>query len=74
MSDIGILNDALSIAGVFLIFGSPGFPLGAISSALLRRKHRVVGGLLGAVTGFVLWLTGWMAFKGDDLRASYASS
>jgi hypothetical protein len=64
MSDVGILNDPLSIAAVFLIFGSPGLVLGAIPGALLWRKHRVSGGLLGAVIGFMVWLTGWMAFKG----------
>jgi hypothetical protein len=64
MSDIGILNDPVSIALIFLLFGSPGFVLGGIPGALLWRKHRVAGGLLGAVVGFALWLAGWMAFKG----------
>jgi Na+/proline symporter len=38
--------------------------LGAVPGALLWRKHRIAGGLLGAVAGFAVWLTGWMAFKG----------
>jgi Na+/proline symporter len=64
MSDIGILNDPVSLILIFLLFGSPGFVLGAIPGALLWRRHRVIGGLLGAVAGFVIWLVGWMAFKG----------
>ena len=64
MSDIGILNDPLSLAFVFLIIGSPGLPLGAIAGALLWRRHRIVGALLGAVVGFALWLAGWMIYEG----------
>jgi hypothetical protein len=39
---------------IALILGSPGFLLGAIASALL-----------GAVTGFALWLAGWLVI--DDV-------
>jgi Na+/proline symporter len=60
MSDIGILNNPLSIAFILLLFGSPGLPLGAIVGALVWRRHRVVGALIGAVVGFALWLAGWM--------------
>jgi Na+/proline symporter len=60
MSDIGILNDPLSLALVFLIIGSPGLPLGAIAGALAWRRHRIIGALIGAVVGFALWLAGWM--------------
>jgi Na+/proline symporter len=63
MSDIGILNDPISLIVIALIFGSPGFLLGAIPGALLWRSHRVAGAFLGAVVGFVLWLAGWMFFK-----------
>ena len=59
MSDIGILNDPLSIAFVLLIIGSPGLPLGAIVGALAWRRHRILGALVGAVAGFTLWLAGW---------------
>jgi Na+/proline symporter len=64
MSDIGILNDPLSLAFVFLIIGSPGLPLGAIAGALLWRRHRIYGALLGAVVGFAVWLAGWMIYEG----------
>ena len=60
MSDIGILNDPLSIAFVILIIGSPGLPLGAIAGALIWRRHRVIAALLGAAVGFALWFAGWM--------------
>ena len=63
MSDIGILNDPLSLILIALIFGSPGLLLGGLGGALLWRRHRVVGGVLGAGAGFVLWLAGWMVLK-----------
>jgi Na+/proline symporter len=62
VSDVGILNDPYSVIIIVLILGSPGLLLG-IPGALLWRKHRIVGALLGAVVGFVIWLTGWMIFK-----------
>ena len=63
MSDIGILNDPVSLIQIALILGSPGLLLGAIAGALLWRKHRLAGALLGAVLGFALWLTGWLVIK-----------
>ena len=62
MSDVGILNDPYSVVIIVLILGSPGLLLG-IPSALLWRKHRIAGALLGAVVGFVLWLAGWLVMK-----------
>ena len=62
MSDIGILNDPVSIIQIILLLGSPGFLLG-IPGALLWRKHRIAGAVLGAVVGFVVCLIGWMIFK-----------
>jgi hypothetical protein len=48
VSDIGILNDPISLIAIALIFGSPGFLLGGIPGALLWRSHRVAGAFLGA--------------------------
>jgi hypothetical protein len=31
--------------------------------ALLWRERRVIGGMLGAGAGFMLWLGGWMVLK-----------
>jgi len=63
VSDIGILNDPVSLIAIALLFGSPGLLLGAIPGAWLWRRHRITGALLGAVAGFVLWLIGWMVAK-----------
>jgi hypothetical protein len=63
MSDIGILNDPVSIIEIILLLGSPGFVLGAIPGALLWRRRRVTGALLGAAIGFVVCLMGWLIFK-----------
>ena len=60
MSDIGILNDPISLIAIALLLGSPGLALGGIPGALLWPTHRLAGAALGAVTGFVIWLTGWM--------------
>ena len=61
MPHIGVLNDPLSLAFVFLIIGSPGLPLGAIAGALLWRRHHIVGPLLGAVAGSRCgWRGGWL--------------
>ena len=63
MSDIGILNDPVSILEIILLLGSPGLLLGAILGALLWRRHRVAGAVLGAVIGFAVCLIGWLIFK-----------
>jgi Na+/proline symporter len=63
VSDIGILNDPVSLIVIALILGSPGLLLGAIPGALLWRRRRIAGALLGAAIGFVVWLAGWMVFK-----------
>ena len=63
MSDIGILNDPVSLIEIALILGSPGFLLGGIPGALLWRRHRIAGAVLGAVVGFAIWFTGWLIFK-----------
>jgi hypothetical protein len=57
VSDIGILNDPVSLIVIALILGSPGFVLGAIPGAFVWRRRRV------AVVGFVVWLVGWMLVK-----------
>lgn len=62
MSDIGILNDPASLIAIVLLLGSPGL-LGAIPGALLWRKRRFAGALLGGAAGFILWLTGWAFFN-----------
>ena len=63
MSDIGIMNDPLSIAFIALLFGSPGLALGLIAGALLWRRHRIYGALIGAIVGFAVWLAGWAVYE-----------
>jgi Na+/proline symporter len=63
VSDIGILNDPVSLVAIALILGSPGIVLGAIAGALLWRKRRIAGGVAGAMVGFAVWLLGWMVMK-----------
>jgi hypothetical protein len=63
VSDIGILNDPLSLIAIALLLSSPGFLLGGLLGALLWRKRRVAGTLLGAVVGIIIWLSGWMVLN-----------
>jgi len=53
VSDIGILNDPVSLIAIVLLFGCPGLLLGGIPGALLWRRHRIAGGLLGVLLGVV---------------------
>ena len=64
MSDIGILNDPLSIAFVVFIIGSPGLVVGVLAGAVLWRRRRIAGALIGAVAGFALWFAGWTWING----------
>ena len=65
MSDIGILNDPVSLALMALLLGSPGLALGALAGALIWRRRRLTGGALGALAGFGARLTGWLYFTGN---------
>ena len=63
MSDIGILNDPVSLITIAFLLGSPGLLLGAILGAALWRRHRIAGAVLGGGVGFVASLVGWLVFK-----------
>jgi membrane protein DedA with SNARE-associated domain len=46
------------------LLGSPGFLLGAVPGALLWRRHRIAGTLMGGVViGLVVCLVRWLVFK-----------
>jgi len=45
-----------------MIFG-PGLALGGLAGALVWRRRRVVGGLIGAVAGLALWALGFLLFR-----------
>jgi Na+/proline symporter len=62
LSDIGILNDPVSIALIALLFGSPGLMAGGLAG-LFWRGHRIAGALLGAGAGFAICLAGWAYWK-----------
>jgi Na+/proline symporter len=62
MSDIGILNDPLSVALIMALFGAPGLVAGVILGAIVWRSHRRWGALIGGTAGFALSL---MAFLRD---------
>ena len=63
MSDIGILNDPLSLMLIALLFGSPGLAVGAIAGALAWRRHRIRGAIIGACVGFAVCLGGLALFN-----------
>jgi hypothetical protein len=63
LSDIGILNDPVSLVAIAFLLGSPGLVVGGLAGVVLWRQRRLAGGLLGAATGFVVWLAGWMWLK-----------
>jgi hypothetical protein len=60
VSDIGILNDPVSLIEIALLLGTPGLLLGAVAGVLPWRTRRLAGALPGAIAGFVAWLTGWV--------------
>jgi Na+/proline symporter len=62
MSDIAIFSDPLSIAFLYLVFGSPGLALGAVIGAMWWPPHRVWGAVIGAIAGFVVWIAGVWVF------------
>ena len=63
MSDIGILNSPLPQAFLLALLGGPGLGVGAVIGALLWRRHRVIGGLTGAIFGFAMSVVGWLYFN-----------
>jgi hypothetical protein len=63
VSDIGILNDPVSLIAIALVLGSPGFLLGGIPGALLWRRHRGARAQRGARAGVVHRRAGWLVFK-----------
>jgi hypothetical protein len=60
VSDIGILNDPASLALLAVLFSSPGLAAGGVAGALLWRRHRIVGALVGAALGGVVCLVALM--------------
>jgi Na+/proline symporter len=63
MSDVGLDWGPFDIAAIALIIGSPGLVIGAVLGAVLWRRRRLIGALLGAFAGLVLWLAGFVWWK-----------
>jgi Na+/proline symporter len=63
VSDIGLHWGPLDILALALIVGFPGIILGAVFGAIVWRRHRVWGALLGAAVGLALWLVGFYFWK-----------
>jgi hypothetical protein len=57
-SNAGLFNNALAA----LLIGSPGIVIGGLIGAVAWRSHRIGGAMLGAISGFVLCLFGWLYF------------
>ena len=62
MSDIGGIISPLDLAVIALMIGAPGAILGVLAGALLWRNRRWLSACVGAVSGLVLWLAGWMVY------------
>ena len=60
MSDIALDWGPLDYAALALIIGAPGLAIGAIAGAILWRRHRIRGALLGACAGLMVWLGGFV--------------
>jgi len=63
MSDIGLAWGPLDIAIIALIIGAPGLAIGLVLGAIAWRRRRILGALLGAFVGLMLWLLGFVLWK-----------
>jgi hypothetical protein len=63
MSDIGLDLGPLDVVMIALIIGVPGLVVGAALGAVLWRRHRFYGAVLGAVAGLVVFDAGFVAWK-----------
>jgi hypothetical protein len=55
MSDISLHITWLDLILASPVLGWPGLIVGAVLGALLWRRRRIVGGLLAAAAGCVMW-------------------
>jgi hypothetical protein len=63
MSDIGLDLSPLDIALMALIISAPGLVLGSTCGLVAWRRHRLLGALIGAAAGLLLWLAGFVVWK-----------
>jgi len=62
MSDISLDVTWFDALLFVLLIGSPGLIGGGVIGAIAWRRHRIAGGLLGALSGLVLWAAARLAF------------
>ena len=63
MSDIGGIFTPFDLALIALMICGPGLVLGGVIGALVWRRRRIAGGLIGAVAGLALWVLGFLLFR-----------
>jgi putative Mn2+ efflux pump MntP len=63
MSDIALNWGVFDIAMIALIIGAPGLTIGAALGAVVWRRRRLSGALIGALVGLALWLAGFVLWK-----------
>jgi Na+/proline symporter len=63
MSDIALNWGPLDYAAIALIIGAPGLVIGLALGALIWRRRRIIGALIGAIAGLTLWLAGFVLWK-----------
>ena len=63
MSDIGGIFTPFDLALIALMIFGPGLVLGGLVGALVWRRRRVAGGLIGAAAGLALWVLGFLLFR-----------
>ena len=62
MSDISLDITWFDALLFVLLIGSPGLIAGGVLGAIAWKRHRIAGGLLGSVSGLVLWAAARLAF------------
>jgi Na+/proline symporter len=67
LSDIGLNFSPAAWAAIALFIGWPGLLVGAIAGALLWRRRRIAGAVLGAVIGFAAVLGAFYLWKMSEL-------